>query len=113
MSIVLYDNPVSADAMEVGFLLAGGLDYERRHVPIGRPRPDWYVEFHPFGTIPSLQDGDFELGGSNAILRYLANREGRDDLYPVEPRERARVDWALDAWSTQLRGNLSQLSGSA
>ncbi len=33
----------------------------------------------------SCSDGEFELGESNAILRYLANREGRADLYPVEP----------------------------
>ena len=107
MTIVLCDNPVSANAMKVRFLLAElDLDYQRRHVPIGRPRPDWYLERYPFGTIPFMQDGEFELGESNAMLRYLANREGRDDLYPVEPRERARVDWALDAWSTQFRGNL-------
>ncbi len=107
MTIVLYDNPVSSNAMKVRFLLAElDLEYERRHVPIGRPRPDWYLERYPFGTIPFMQDGEFELGESNAILRYLANREGRDDLYPVDARERARVDWALDAWSTQFRGNL-------
>jgi glutathione S-transferase len=35
-----------------------------------------------------------------------ANRERRTDLYPAEPALRSRVDWALDAWSTQLRGGL-------
>ena len=83
MTIVLYDNPVSSNAMKVRFLLAElDLDYERRHVPIGRPRPDWYLERYPFGTIPFMQDGEFELGESNAILRYLANREGRDRSLP-------------------------------
>src|SRR5579871_3153418 len=91
--------------MKVRFLLAElGLDYERRHVPLARPRPDWYLERYPFGTIPLLEDGDLRVGESNAILRYLANREGRTDLYPTEPAARAGVDWALDAWSTQLRG---------
>jgi glutathione S-transferase len=51
-----------------------------------------------------MEDGDVELGESNAMLRYLANRQGRTDLYPGEPAARARVDWALDAWSTQFRG---------
>ena len=105
MSLVLYTNPASSNAMKVRFLLAElGLEYERKHVPIGRPRPDWYVEIYPFGTIPFMRDGDLELGESNAMLRYLASREGRTDLYPAELAERARVDWALDAWSTQLRG---------
>jgi glutathione S-transferase len=105
MGILLYDNPASSNAMKVRFLLAElGLDCERKHVPLDRPRPDWYLARYPFGTIPFLEDGEFELGESNAILRYLANREGRTDLYPAEPAARAAVDWALDAWSTQFRG---------
>jgi glutathione S-transferase len=105
VGIVLYDNPASSNAMKVRFLLAElGLEYERRNVSLKRPRPDWYLARYPFGTIPFLEDGDLELGESNAILRYLANREGRTDLYPAEPDARAAVDWALDAWSTQFRG---------
>jgi glutathione S-transferase len=105
MALTLYDNPASSNAMKVRFLLAElGLAYERRHVPLARPRPDWYLERYPFGTIPFLEDGELALGESNAILRYLANREGATDLYPSQPAARARVDWALDAWSTQFRG---------
>ncbi|HEY3765699.1 MAG TPA: glutathione S-transferase family protein [Gaiellales bacterium] len=105
MGILLYDNPVSSNAMKVRFLLAElGLEYERTHVPLSHPRPDWYLARYPFGTVPFLVDGDHELGESNAILRYLANREGRTDLYPAAPLERAAVDWGLDAWSTQFRG---------
>jgi glutathione S-transferase len=107
MTLLLYDNPASSNAMKVRFLLAElGLSYERRHVGLKRPRPDWYLARYPFGTIPFLEDGELQLGESNAILRYLANREGRIDLYPSEPAARARVDWALDAWSTQFRGGL-------
>jgi glutathione S-transferase len=80
------------------------LDYKRKHVPMPRPRPDWYLDRYPFGTIPFMEDGQLQLGESNAMLRYLANREGRTDLYPTEPAVRAHVDWALDAWSTQFRG---------
>jgi glutathione S-transferase len=107
MSLVLYDNPGSSNALKVRFLLAElGLEYERVTVPLARPRPDWYLQRYPFGTIPFLEDGDLRLGESNAILRYLANRERRTDLYPDEPSARARVDWALDSWSTQIRGGL-------
>jgi glutathione S-transferase len=105
VTLVLYDNPASSNAMKVRFLLAElGLEYERRLVPLAQPRPDWYLARYPFGTIPFLEDGELELGESNAMLRYLANREGRTDLDPADPAGRARVDWALDAWSTQLRG---------
>jgi glutathione S-transferase len=43
------------------------------------------------------------LSESNAILRYLANRESRDDLYPADPPARARIDMMLDRFSLTIR----------
>jgi glutathione S-transferase len=104
MGLVLYDHPVSSNALKVHFLLAElGLEYERVHVSFAEPRPDWYTERNPFGRIPLLEDGDVRVAESNAVLRYLAGRERRVDLYPESPADRARVDWALDAWSTIVR----------
>jgi glutathione S-transferase len=112
--LVLYDNPVSSNALKARFLLAElGLAYERRHVPFAEPRPAEYVALNPMGRIPTLVDGDLILPESNAILRYLANRERRDDLYPTEAAGRARVDSVLDAWSTQVRPALFPLERAA
>jgi glutathione S-transferase len=112
--LALYDHPISSNALKVRFLLAElGLVYERRLVPIERPRPEWYTEINPLTGIPSLQDGDLVLSESNAILRYLANRERRDDLYPVDPPARARVDMMLDRFSLTLRPALFQIEAAA
>ncbi|HST26622.1 MAG TPA: glutathione S-transferase family protein [Gaiellaceae bacterium] len=101
MALTLYDFPTSGNARKVRLLLAElGLDFEHVPVPRARPRPDWYLELNPFGGVPAIRDGDLVLAESQAILRYLATREGRDDLYPADPARRARVDWALDAWTT-------------
>ncbi len=51
---------------------------------MARPRPADYVAVNPFTGIPTLDDDGFVLTESNAILRYLAMREGRDDLYPSD-----------------------------
>lgn len=102
--LLLYDHPVSSNALKVRFLLAVlGLDYERSHVPFAAPRPAEYTKLNPFGRIPTLVDGDLVLAESNAILRYLADREQRDDLYPRAPRERAPIEAALDTWATLVR----------
>jgi glutathione S-transferase len=104
MALALYDNPVSSNALKVRFMLAElGLEYERRHVVLVRPRAAEYLAVNPIGTVPLLVDGDFRLAESHAILRYLAAREGRDDLSPAALHERARVDEFLDRWSTGLR----------
>ena len=100
----LHDHPRSSNAQKVRFLLGVlGLAYERRTVPFGPPRPDWHLAVNPVGGIPVLLDGDVALAESNAILRYLAARERRADLLPVTARERAPVDWLLDAVATVLR----------
>jgi glutathione S-transferase len=104
MSIRLYNLPASNNALKVRFLLAElGLAYEPIDVPAPRPRPDWYLAINPAGGVPTLDDGGFVLAESNAILRYLARREQRDDLYPSELRAHAVVNRLLDTWSTLVR----------
>jgi glutathione S-transferase len=104
MGLLLYDNPVSSNALKARFLLAElGLDYERRTVPFDLPRPDWYLAVNPVGGIPALEDDGLVLAESHAILRYLASRERRDDLYPADLRARATVDEFLDRWALTFR----------
>ena len=104
MALLLYDNPTSSNALKVRFLLCElGLEYERRIVPYDQPRPDWYVAINPLGGIPTLDDDGLVVSESNAILRYLAVRESRDDLYPAAPTDRARVETMLDRWSLTFR----------
>ncbi len=104
VSLVLYDHPVSSNALKVRFMLAElGVAYERTTVPFDLPRPDWYLAVNPIGGIPTLEDGSVVLSESHAILRYLADREQRDDLYPDDPPHRAAVDEFLDRWALTFR----------
>ena len=102
--LVLYDNRDSSNARKVRFLMGElGLEARLVDVPLDGERPEWYRDIHPFATVPTLVDGDLVLVESNTILRYLADREGRDDLYPREPAARARVDQLLDVLSLAIR----------
>jgi glutathione S-transferase len=102
--ITLWDNPDSSNGRKVRFLLAElGLEHATREVSMTRPRPAEYVALNPLAGIPALEDGALVLTESHAILRYLAAREGRDDLYPADPAERAPVEEFLERFSTRLR----------
>ena len=104
MALILYDNPTSSNALKVRFLLCEfELEYGRRIVPFDQPRPDWYLAINPVGGIPTLDDDGFVVSESNAILRYLAARAGRDDLYSAAVQDRARVETMLDRWSLTFR----------
>ena len=110
MGVTLYHFPTSSNALKVRFMLAElDLTYERVEVPRARPRPDWYLELNPQGGIPTIADDDFVLAESNTILRYLAQRESRADLYPKSLRERAVVERLLDAWSMLVRPSIFPL----
>lgn len=70
-------------------------------------REDWGRGFRPtddaefrkvsdFGVIPVVDDDGFILRESNTIVRYLATKHGRDDLYPADLRTRARIEQWMD-----------------
>ena len=97
--------PWSQNVQKVRFLLAElGEPYALREVPFGARAPGLAPgrETRSAACRRSSTDG-LVLAESHAILRYLAARAGRDDLYPAALADRARVDWLLDAIATTLR----------
>ena len=57
--------------------------------------PDWYRAMQPFGKVPTLRDGGFELFESDAILRYLEAAYPERPLTPVEPQRIGRMTQAM------------------
>ena len=56
-----------------------------------------FLAMNPAGTIPTMQEPDtgFVLGEAHAIMSYLSNKHGWDDVYPTDFRQRGKVDWYL------------------
>ncbi len=86
---------------------------------IGLPyaREDWGRGFRPtsdpafqqvsrFGLVPVIDDDGFVLPQSNAIIRYLAAKHDREDLYPSDARGRAAIDAWMDWVATDLFSGL-------
>ena len=81
-----------------------GLDWRQEDWGTGfrDTRTDAFRALNPNAMVPVLIDGDFVLWESNSIIRYLANRQGDEVLYPSEARARARVDQWLDWQASDL-----------
>ena len=60
-----------------------------------------YEAINPNHLVPVLEDGDFRLTESSAILKYLADKAG-SPLYPKDLQARARVNERMDWVNTQL-----------
>lgn len=61
-----------------------------------------FRDLNPNGLVPVIVDGDFVLWESNTVIRYLANANPAESLYPVEARARAQVDQWIDWQATEF-----------
>ena len=77
------------------------LEYQLVDLFQGEQYKDAFVGVNPCHMVPVLDDGDFRLTESSAILKYLADATGAPG-YPKGLRERARVNERMDWVNTQL-----------
>jgi glutathione S-transferase len=100
----LYMHPVSMTSRPVRLLIAEkGLDVEEQIVDLmaGEHHQEPFVSINPSRLVPVLEDGDFRLTESSAILKYLADRFNLPE-YPKDLKQRARVNEVMDWTNTNF-----------
>jgi len=110
-SLVLYGVPFSQPVRAVMWLLLyKELPFEMVLINPGSKgdngsRNPEFLAKNPGGTIPCIEQPEegFVLAEAHAILCYLCNAHGWTDLYPAEPKLRARVDWYLNFHHRNVR----------
>lgn len=76
-----------------------GLPYDVRLVSFAAMKEPGHLRLHPFGQIPTYEEGDLVLFESGAIVLHVAERH--PVLLPVDPDARARaVAWMFAALNT-------------
>ena len=55
-----------------------------------------YLKINPLGKVPTLVEGDFKLGDSKVICRYIESAYPEPALYPTDVKDRAMADWYED-----------------
>jgi len=100
----LYQHPMSTTCRPIIMFIADeGLDVEQQVVDIlaGEQYGDAYKLVNPSCLVPALDDDDFRLIESSAILKYLAEKSG-SKAYPKDIRARTRVNERLDWVNTNF-----------
>jgi glutathione S-transferase len=98
----LYYHPVSTTCRPIlHFAAESGIALELQLVDLfkGEHLQEAYSAVNPSRCVPLLEDGEFRLGESSAILKYLADTVG-SRAYPKELRPRARVNERMDWFNT-------------
>lgn len=79
-------------------------DWGRGYRPLTDPE---FLKLNPFSLVPVIDDEGFLLRESNTIVRYLATKHRRADLYPADLRIRAEaeswMDWAVSDMANAIR----------
>ncbi|HWE98603.1 MAG TPA: glutathione S-transferase family protein [Caulobacteraceae bacterium] len=76
-----------------------GQPYEVRLLSFAQMKEPEHLALHPFGQIPTYEDGELTLFETGAIVQHLAERHG--GLLPEAPKARARaIGWLFAALNT-------------
>ena len=100
----LYYHPVSTMCRPITLFAADNgidLDYQLVDLFTGEHMGDAYAQINPSRQIPVLEDGDFRLTESSAILKYLADKFD-SPAYPRDAEKRARINERMDFLNTGL-----------
>jgi glutathione S-transferase len=81
------------------------LDYQVVDLFSGEHLQPDFARINPNRMVPVLDDGDFRLTESAAILRYLAEKAG-SPAYPQELKARARVNERMDWFNSNIYKDL-------
>lgn len=90
----LYHNPLSSNARRV-LLVASqlGIKLDEQIIDFANEADRKRLEeVNICGKVPVLEDEGFELWESCAIMQYLADKAGAEDLYPRGLKERADIN---------------------
>jgi glutathione S-transferase len=105
----IYYHPASTTSRPLMlFASEAGLDIDFQVVDLftGEHYKPPYEAINPNHLVPVLEDGDFRLTESSAILKYLAEKSG-SAAYPKDLKARARVNERMDWINTQLNRDLA------
>jgi glutathione S-transferase len=80
------------------------MPYEREDwgMPVRDPHDPEFLKLNPNAQVPVIIDDGFVLWESHAIMRYLAEKDGRNTILPSDLRERALVEQWLQWQATEL-----------
>jgi glutathione S-transferase len=99
----------SANVQKVMWLV-GELRLAHEHIPAGGPygrtNEPSFRAMNPNGLVPVIEDDALVMWESNAILRYLAARNGEDVFWSHDPAKRAPVDQWTDWAGTTFQPDM-------
>lgn len=74
---------------------------------LGEHKQRPYLDLHPFGKIPAIDDDGFILYETQAMLRHIERKRAEPSLIPKDPHQAARMDQLLTITDCYMFPNVS------
>jgi len=107
--LTLWGRNSSANVQKVAWLIGElGLEVDRKDVggPFGGLNTPEYIALNPNKLIPTLQDGKFTIWESEAVLRYIGAKYGRQ-FYAEDLYQRSIIEqwlcWNQSTWFPSIQ----------
>lgn len=106
MSIIIHGSILSPFVRKVAFVAAEkNITYEGRDLSPWTPPPN-FEQMSPLRRIPVLEDGDFTLSDSSAIVAYLSAKQPLPALLPTDPKALGHALWIEEYADTALASDI-------
>lgn len=90
MKLYYFETPNARKPCAVARYLGSPVEFVRVNLARNAQKQPDYLAINPNGRVPALEDGDFKLWESPAIMCYLARKAG-SDLWPTAEKAQADV----------------------
>ncbi len=83
-----------------------GIEYKWHLVNLreGEQKKEWFLKINPVGKVPAIDDDGFCLFESNAICKYLCDKQN-SPLYPKDVKKRATIEQWIDYATVHIGAN--------
>ncbi len=89
----IFGFPISPYVRKVHLVAAEkGIEVEMVLGNPAKPAPE-FLAASPFGKIPAMQDGDYTLCDSTAIVTYIDAKHPEMAIFPADPKARGKAIW--------------------
>ena len=89
---VLQGSPNCRKTMATAYYLSRDVEMHYMELTSGETKSAEFLAINPNGLTPTLEDNDFKLWESEAVMQYLADSGDENTLYPRDAKVRADID---------------------
>ncbi len=89
---ILRNSPNCRKVLATANYLNADVEYVYFELDKGQTQTPEFLAINPNGKTPTLEDNGFVVWESNAVIQYLSDKQGDNNLYPQDIKQRTNIN---------------------